>query len=692
MRKIRALLGVTIAGACALAGLPGVALAAPAAPYTVLVIDLNDHQRLSTDLFTGAWDGDNSSAMEAQLGDGDALTLGAHWRDETDHVWNAVSTAPPAGETWQAGRTYAATSAGGAGATLSLDGSGQTCAGSGEVTVKRVERDAATERMTAFAAAYTFHCDGDPGVIDGEIRWNSDLGYSALDHTSRLDFSEVVLGSTARTSASFAPQGTVPVTFGAASLSGTGAAAFEIVENTCSGRTLVVGDICDVRIRAVPTRAGTHEAVLLLADGSSYGQRRVPVTAQAEHSAVGTYYPVSPGRIMDTRYGVPNLPQAPIGPGGEVDLQVAGRADLPAEGVSAVVLNVTVTGPTADGFVTVYPSGEARPTASSVNFAKGWLGSNNVTVKLGANGKVKVYNRAGSTHVVVDVVGFYAGSNSVRQTKGLGGQFHPVKPTRLVDTRTTGTAIPAGAVRRFFVDFGPELSGRAGALVLNITAVAPEKSGFLTAWSGSGDVPSASTVNYGAGRVVPNLAVVQSNFHCDCGTTYGVNTFSLYSSQKAHVVVDLVGVMDQALTPNGLRFTPTSPTRIVDSRSGLGTAGALGPNVTRTVTAPPALVTDATQALAMNVTAVAPTNATVLTVWPAGAGLSKPTASNLNPAAGQTVSNAAISGIGPADAFHAHNLAGTTHLVADVVGRFDLYPYTVGTGGTFTVVRSGPAV
>ncbi|MEV0805508.1 hypothetical protein [Micromonospora sp. NPDC050200] len=691
MRKIRALLGVTVAAACALAGLPGVALAAPAAPYTVLVIDLNDHQRLSTDLFTGVWAGDNSE-METQFGDGDALTLGAHWRYEDQHLWNAVRTAPPAGESWQVGRTYAATSAGGAGATLSLDGSGQTCAGSGEVTVKRVERDAATQRMTAFAAAYAFHCDDDRGVIDGEIRWNSDLGYSALDHTSRLDFSEVVVGGTPRMTASFTPQGTVPVTFGAASLGGTDAAAFEIVENTCSGRTIAVGGICDVRVRAVPTRAGTQEAILFLADGSSYGKRRVPVTVQGYHSAVGTYYPVKPGRIMDTRQGFPNLPQAPIGPGGEVDLQVAGRADVPAEGVGAVVLNVTVTGPTADGFVTVYPSGEARPTASSLNFAKGWLGSNNVTVKLGANGRVKLYNRNGSTHVVVDVVGYYAGSDAVRRDNGLGAQFHPVKPTRLVDTRTTGAAIPAGGKRRFFVDFGSKLSGRASALVLNITAVAPEKGGFLTAWSGLGDVPSASTVNYGAGKVVPNLAVVQSNYQCDCGATYAVNTFSLYSSQKAHVVVDLVGVMDGTLTPNGLRFTPTSPTRIVDSRSNLGTTGALGPNVTRKVTTPPALVTGATQALAMNVTAVAPTNATVITVWPADAGLTKPTASNLNPAAGQTVSNAVISGIGPADAFHAHNLAGTTHLVADVVGRFDLYPYTAGSGGTFTVVRSGPAV
>ncbi|MGB2567849.1 hypothetical protein ACPFP2_05260 [Micromonospora citrea] len=689
MRFLRTLLGMGVATTCAVAGLPGPAQAAD--PTTALVVSKSGDQRL--DLLVGAFD-DRDAEMEATLGAGDDFTLTAHFRQDELHYRNGVRTAPPAGGTWQEGRVYPATSAGGTSARLSVDGNGQTCPGTGKVTVKQVRRDAAGQ-LTAFAAAYEFRCDGETGIVDGEIRWNSDLDYVAALYGHTLGFDRVEIGGAPVVQAvRFASWGSVPITFGAASISGADASAFRIVGNDCAGRSLPWGEECTVLIEATTTSTAARTATLHLADDSTYGSRMVGLGVRGYHNGVGSYHPVAPDRLMDTRAGYPNLPSTPIGPGGEVDLQVTDRADVPAQGVGAVVLNVTVTGPTADGFVTVYPSGEARPTASSVNFAKGWLGSNNVTVKVGANGRVKVYNRNGSTHVVVDVVGYYGGTGAGQDRfDSPGSHFHPVAPTRLVDTRTTDGAVPAGGTRRYFVDFGPQLSLRSSALVLNITAVAPEKSGFLTAWSGTAGVPIASTVNYGAGKVVPNLAVVQDNYQCDCGGTYAVPTFSLYSSQNAHVVVDLVGVMAPVESvPNGLRLTPLSPTRIVDSRTGLGTTGALGPQVTRTVTAPSALVTEATRALAMNVTAVAPTEATVLTVWPAGTGLSKPTASNLNPAAGQTVSNAAVTGIGPADAFHAHNHAGSTHLVTDVVGRFDLYPYTVGAGDGFTVLRSGPAL
>ncbi|MEU8295732.1 hypothetical protein AB0C04_00385 [Micromonospora sp. NPDC048909] len=394
-----------------------------------------------------------------------------------------------------------------------------------------------------------------------------------------------------------------------------------------------------------------------------------PAAAAAE-SVVGMYYPLAPERLMDTRSGLGGR-TGPLRAREVVDLQVAGRGGVPAGGVGSVVLNVTVTGPTANSYLTLYPGGQARPTASSINFAPGWLGSNNVTVKLAADGRVAIYHHDGSTQVVVDVVGFYAGSDAVQSSHGRGGQFQRVTPTRLVDTRQERGAIEENTRINRWVDLGPS-SPRVRALVLNITAVAPAESGFLSAWAGDSPVPTSSTVNYGAGKVVPNLAYVRTATCHDCGPWYGVPIFSVYTLRSTNIVVDLVGVIDDGSLAGGLRFTPLSPTRIVDSRSNLGTSGALGANVTRRVVTPAALVTAATQVLALNVTAVAPSLNTVVTVWPADAGLAKPTASNLNPAAGQIVSNAVLSGIGPQDAFQVHNLAGSTHLVADVVGTFQL--------------------
>ncbi|WP_031152729.1 hypothetical protein [Streptomyces erythrochromogenes] len=70
---------------------------------------------------------------------------------------------------------------------------------------------------------------------------------------------------------------------------------------------------------------------------------------------------------MDTRTGT-GVPAAPVGTGGVVTLPVAGVDGIPATGVKAVVLNVTATNPTQPSFVSVYPSGTTRSSASNLNF------------------------------------------------------------------------------------------------------------------------------------------------------------------------------------------------------------------------------------------------------------------------------------------------------------------------------------
>jgi len=51
---------------------------------------------------------------------------------------------------------------------------------------------------------------------------------------------------------------------------------------------------------------------------------------------------------------------------------------------------------------------------------------NLVTAMVGADVKVKVCKKSGSTHVIFDVVGWCGAT---------GDQFHPVTPTRILDTR-----------------------------------------------------------------------------------------------------------------------------------------------------------------------------------------------------------------------------------------------------------------
>jgi hypothetical protein len=75
--------------------------------------------------------------------------------------------------------------------------------------------------------------------------------------------------------------------------------------------------------------------------------------------------------------------------------------------VSAVALNVTVTQPSAPGFVTVWPSGRARPNASNLNFVTGQTIPNMVIVKLGSDGAINLMSNAGCPNIIIDIAGYF---------------------------------------------------------------------------------------------------------------------------------------------------------------------------------------------------------------------------------------------------------------------------------------------
>ena len=73
----------------------------------------------------------------------------------------------------------------------------------------------------------------------------------------------------------------------------------------------------------------------------------------------------------------------------------------------AVVLNVTAVNPTGNSYLTVFPDGAGQPLASDLNFSAGQTVPNLVVVRVGSNGVVDIFNAAGATDVIADVVGWY---------------------------------------------------------------------------------------------------------------------------------------------------------------------------------------------------------------------------------------------------------------------------------------------
>src|SRR5437763_1845938 len=124
--------------------------------------------------------------------------------------------------------------------------------------------------------------------------------------------------------------------------------------------------------------------------------------------SAGPPYPrLTPARILASR------PFVSSGPTPRDLLSFPTRRSSDLSGVSAVVLNVTGTEPSAGTYLTVWPTGQARPTASNLNLAPGQTAPNLVVAKVGSNGRVSIYNAQGFTHVVVDVAGWYSdGSGS----------------------------------------------------------------------------------------------------------------------------------------------------------------------------------------------------------------------------------------------------------------------------------------
>lgn len=141
--------------------------------------------------------------------------------------------------------------------------------------------------------------------------------------------------------------------------------------------------------------------------GSTAGPVTVTVT---KGPAAGTFVSLAPARVLDTRAAVGVATKTPVPAHGTVRLMVAGHGGVPVTGAAAVILNVTVTGTKASGYVTVFPDGTTRPTASNLNFVAGQTIPNLVAVKVGANGQVDLTNAStGTVNLIADVAGYYLG-------------------------------------------------------------------------------------------------------------------------------------------------------------------------------------------------------------------------------------------------------------------------------------------
>jgi len=124
------------------------------------------------------------------------------------------------------------------------------------------------------------------------------------------------------------------------------------------------------------------------------------------NGTAGLCAPLAPARIVDTRprSGYQGEGQT-LQQGGTLTVQVTGQGGMPSACVSVVVVNLTVTNPSAGSFLTVYPAGAALPDVSNLNFGPGQTIANRVVARVGIGGEISIHNQLGSADGMVDVEG-----------------------------------------------------------------------------------------------------------------------------------------------------------------------------------------------------------------------------------------------------------------------------------------------
>ncbi len=359
------------------------------------------------------------------------------------------------------------------------------------------------------------------------------------------------------------------------------------------------------------------------------------------------YRPVSPTRLLDTRSGL-GAPAAKVAAGTSIALQVSGRAGIPSGGVGTAVLNVTVTGPAAAGYLTSYPSGATRPGSRSVTYSTADTISELVPARLGTDGKVRLYTSA-ATHLVAEVVGWYPTT----------GHLVSVTPTRVLDTRTgLGTAqvrIPAnGSVELAVAGAGVVPSTGASAVVLALSATTPSAGGWLTAYPTGSARPATAHVRYDADAAMTGVVVSR------LGTGGKV---TVQSTAETDLLVDVIGWFK-----TGADHVAVTPSRLLDTRSGLGAPTgrvAGGSTVSVPVLGRAGVPTAGVAAVSITLTPIAPTSTAAVTAYPSGT--ARPTPSNVTVASGRTRVNAVVVPVGADGSITVHTSA-AAYLVVDVQG------------------------
>ncbi len=369
--------------------------------------------------------------------------------------------------------------------------------------------------------------------------------------------------------------------------------------------------------------------------------------------AASTYHALAPARVLDTRPTigvVVNMGLTGVFKAGMVRTFHVGGARYVGGGTTvavptnatAVTGNLTIVGQTATGLVALGPTMTASGEVTTINFVKGDVRANNVTLGLAPDGTLSAVFRssAGATvQLIFDVTGYFTPDPS-------GATYHSLAPGRVLDSRKTGGAVVnigltgkfANKVVRTFNVASVKGLGWSSALVPagatavsgNVTITNATSAGFLSIGPTMVAVPKTSTLNVLAGANVANGVTVTLNAGKLSAVWDGTN------GSSADVVFDVTGYFTTG--PGGLSYYPIAPVRVLNSATSKGLPGVFATGIPRSLGLAGVGAIPANAAgISGNLTLVNPSSVGFGSVAPSIVGI--PKSSTLNSNAHVTVAN-----------------------------------------------------
>ncbi|NJP44757.1 LamG domain-containing protein [Actinacidiphila epipremni] len=249
-----------------------------------------------------------------------------------------------------------------------------------------------------------------------------------------------------------------------------------------------------------------------------------------------TYTPLAPAtRALDTRTSTANTNLTSTGtvPGDSTfTLTIAGVDGVPSD-AAAVAINLTTADATGSGYLQAYATGAAPAAATSLSYdTSSALASMAADTPIGTSGTITISNHHSATAVLVDIAGYYTDATD-------GQTYHPVNPTRLVDTRngTGGTGQPIPAYTTYTLaqaDVQQITTATTPTLALMLTEATATAAGHADAYPAGTAANNTSNLDWAAGAINANLALTPTS----AGSEISVDN---HSNGTLDLVIDCSG-------------------------------------------------------------------------------------------------------------------------------------------------------